>query len=799
MTTKRNLATVHVLYEHVHQDRLDILIKNKMMDSQLLKKLIAYKSQFVDDKTGIRIEYVYSKETWDNSGRLYCRGGVGLQSFPKDVRAYLTENIYADFDLKNSAPSILLNLTKEASGENEPLAKYVADRPAILKKLKLNKDDVLSVLFNSNYSGDNLFLKSLHQKLYKTLVPIFKENDEFKECLEKSKKNKGNPDGSFLSNVYQTAENKILRHMVQFFKSKGFEVGSLIFDGLLIKRAFDDIPMDDALEECNSYLLEKTGYDISLVEKSMKYDPSFLGNAIVKSDKGKKRDADEMEEKNDLNIPGYETFDWDRLFTPTLKNLAEWFVEKRHGSVLKHPSDVMFILRKDNTWQMCQNIRNSDMNLQIGDCLTLGFKEILEAFERHSDKDPEKVFVPSMRKKFKIAVEGRDSIGIAENVTRMCGSDEKNSDLFLSKPHLLAFTNGVYDLNKQEFRREVQPDDYIMKTTGYDFPEKPARREVREKILNFLQDIYGSDEEAIFILLLLARALYGEVVEEMFLIHKGEGRNGKGVLFTLIAVTFGGYFYSIGSENITRTSGGVDKPNSQMFNVFGCRMLSTSEPPHKEKILSSFIKLITGNDPMPTRTLNGKPISFRVTGLFNILTNGTPIFDAVGKAVGLRDRTIEYPFIYENIQKGEELDQNCKQADENIKELFRSDEYRDAFMQILLETYRDNFLTSKKIIAPKRVVDYTNKYLIHNLPFSKWFFKSYKYTGNPNDKILRSKVYDLYKMDHSLCPEDKSFGLKSFHSELGVALGGARKCKGLFYYVGIREIQEDDLSEVVML
>lgn len=500
-----------------------------------------------------------------------------------------------------------------------------------------------------------------------------------------------------------------------------------------------------------------------------------------------------MNDESFHQTPGYEHFNWERLTFPTLKNMAEWFVEKRHGSILKHPAGLLFVLGKDNIWHMYDAVSKSDLNLQIADSLNHAYQEVVNDVMNHlGDTDAKVLTNKKTRLTFKKAVEGRDSIQVAENVMRMCQSSERNSDLFLSKPHLLAFTDGVFDLNESIFR-PIQPDDYIVKTTGYRFPTVPARPEVRRKLLDFIGSIYRTEEEATYIMRVLARQLYGELVEEMFLIHKGNGRNGKGVLMTLVDVVFGEYYYSLSPENLTRTSKGVDCPNSQLFNLYGCRAISASEPPRNEKIVSSILKTISGRDKVPVRTLHGKPISFRVTGLTHLLTNDNPIFDLIDYAIVNRDRSAEYPFTFTNINPDDEAEKDVKQADQGIKELFRTAEYRDAFMQILLETYRDNFIDSKEIIAPPQVLLFTNKNLLNSLPFHKWFHENYIHTGNLNDLILRTAVYDEYIKDHENSAADKVIGRTTFHKELGLALGsnGTRKTKGLVYYVGLKKKGDD--------
>ena len=53
------------------------------------------------------------KDSKNNSiGRVFSKGALSLQSFRRDIRMYLTHDIYTDIDMANAYPTILLQLCK---------------------------------------------------------------------------------------------------------------------------------------------------------------------------------------------------------------------------------------------------------------------------------------------------------------------------------------------------------------------------------------------------------------------------------------------------------------------------------------------------------------------------------------------------------------------------------------------------------------------------------------------------------------------------------------------------------------
>ncbi|KAI9105805.1 hypothetical protein DFS34DRAFT_690280 [Phlyctochytrium arcticum] len=659
------------------------------------------------------------------------------------------------------------------------------------------------------------FFSEIHSVIYTTLCPILEI--EYPDIWEKVRTSrdatiKGNREGSFIAQVTQTLENRVTLLTDQFFTDRGWSVDALIFDGGMIRKQDGHDMTQELLDECSQFVFDNCGIHIKLAEKPLVVSDAFLEKFRLKYEPLEEEDDEEdddeeppkKKQKEDLNfeelrkLPSgkWKYFDFKRLYAPTHLNAAKWFIEEQCAdSIMKHTSGFLYILGKDNIWRQYDTIGESDLNIQVAETLVSSFKYLIQEAEddMQNVNDLRDVF-----KQFQRIIEMNDFSGnVAKNVDRLSIKNDNCIELFLSNPHLFAFTDGVYDLVKGEFR-PFEAKDYILHTCGYPFPSGGEVTEIREAISSFFASIFPCDKIRDYRIAQLVRCLYGKVVEESFYVQKGGGRNGKGAETTLITFTFGTYFYFIKPENITtRSKGQRDAPNAQMFNCFGKRYLATSEPQVGQSFASDEIKIIRGNDPYPVRTLHGKPITFPMTGALHIQTNEDPKFDRIDTAIALSAKMIPYTVTFAECNDEEEdmaveLDddedeQIVRQVNPNLKKLFSSPEYRDTFILILMRFFKSKFVKKDgsldfSIKVPEEVNEYTKKNLVNSLTVAKWFKMTYQLTNNPEDKIERTAIYDKYLADNvgstTLCERN------TFYKELR-AVVSEKRTKTTRYFVGI--------------
>ncbi|KAJ3288762.1 hypothetical protein HK104_007986, partial [Borealophlyctis nickersoniae] len=767
------------LYERFNKNRLKFLMKNNLTDSTLKKGLnIYWKKCYNKDKDLARVEYTYSKYSINNSGRLFAKYGVGLQCFPRDVRAFLSADYYVDIDQVNSLPTILSHVFKQYDITCPELDQYVADRAAILKKHHIIKQDVVAMLLNGNYEPSIPFFRRIHRAIYGSLVRLLQRGNTYFSTLWTHLQSvrqtdiKKNREGSFVSLVMQTLENQALQKMKEFFTSEGYSVDVLVFDGLQIRKDPIKQVTQEVLDRCRDYVKEHTEFDIPLAIKPMEVSKEF----IEKYQLDKAEIAEESGDQGVLytdywstlinELEGWEKFDYKAFISPTHVSMARWFLWLKNSVIKKHTSGVVWVLGRNNIWQMAQDIQKTDLRLQICDAIMTSAEELVSLVSTQVETEEARTklhfYLDTLRGMCETATWLKQ---VADMVYITCPEDDTCIDDFLSKPHLVAFTDCVYDLNTGA-ERPIQPDDFVIHTTGYPFP-RVRRPEVRADIEKFYSDIFPSPEIKKYRLLVVARCLFGRLLEEVFHVLKGEGRNGKGTEDTLIRAVFGAYYYFISQKNLTKSATEPDKPNSQMYNCFARRYLASSESTKGDKFVSETIKGMSGNDPFPVRTLHGKPITFPFTGGLNISTNDAIQFDTVGTSVAERHRMVRYPYSFVAPQtdldeEDSEMEVDDEEEDEEdrglnasfekpldvtLKTKFQSKEYRDEFMLMLLDLYKEELRPTNnlKIKPPSDVMLDSKRLLAHSMSCSKWFQRHYTITGNTNDRVERTILYGDYE------------------------------------------------------
>lgn len=206
----------------------------------------------------IKQTYKYSK-TFKGKGRLFVYG-FGLQNLQNKLRAFLVEGIYKDFDIVNSAPTIIYNMASqiEPNKEFKFLHKYITKRNKFFELTGCNKVDILVRMFSDKiYNTNNSVLKYFDKDM-KEIQKIIWDKDEYPELKDATKKNKY---GSYLSKVYFVKENEILQK-----SKKKLKLDVPIFDGAYIEET-EEYTEDKILE-----ILNNNNFNVKFINKPIKTD-----------------------------------------------------------------------------------------------------------------------------------------------------------------------------------------------------------------------------------------------------------------------------------------------------------------------------------------------------------------------------------------------------------------------------------------------------------------------------------------------------------------------------------------------
>lgn len=309
-----------------------------------------------------------------------------------------------------------------------------------------------------------------------------------------------------------------------------------------------------------------------------------------------------------------------------------------------------------------------------------------------------------------------------DKTMQMVKQNEKTkvSEIMNEKRHLFAFSDCVYDFNERKVR-PIQSTDYLMTTTGYKFPRIKNKKD-RDEVYDMMFSLWEKPEMIKYVLSIVALCVSGNRNVEEWYIWTGSGGNGKGMLMDLIKNAFGGYYYDLPNDILTKKIDKPSTPQPDLANCKGKRFLNTTEPEDNDLILEGNTKKLTGGDTITARGLYKSPISYKPQFGLTLQCNNIPALNGLTGGTERRLRLVPFPMQF----KENPVLANERKADAELKNVkCRSNEWRDAFILMLIETYHEiSHLTS--IPQPADVKAKTREYIEDCNPVGNWFKENYE-------------------------------------------------------------------------
>ena len=289
---------------------------------------------------------------------------------------------------------------------------------------------------------------------------------------------------------------------------------------------------------------------------------------------------------------------------------------------------------------------------------------------------------------------------------------------FDQQEELIGFTNGVYDLRENKFRKGY-PSDWITKSTNieyndftYDSPEIIQLQSIINKILP-IEDVRE------YFLAILSSCLSGKKWQEKFYVLTGSGANGKSVLNNLIKNAFGKYFQSMNVAALCSKRGDAAAANPELANIKGKRIITFSEPAKDEIVNTGKLKEWTGGDAIATRELYKGPIEFTPQATFFLLCNDIPAFPSEDDGTWRRVRIIDFPSKFKDEHEfTNKKYEFLRDYDVDAKLL----QLTDAFMWLLIQKYAKfkESMSCGGIKEPDEVIASTSKQRKKNNPIQQY-------------------------------------------------------------------------------
>ena len=294
---------------------------------------------------------------------------------------------------------------------------------------------------------------------------------------------------------------------------------------------------------------------------------------------------------------------------------------------------------------------------------------------------------------------------------------DKNDTLF-------AFSNGVFDFEKNQFRPGRQ-DDLISKQANCKFVENLDFKNDPDilAIKKFFTEIFPRKEIKKYATGVLSHCFIGNRIDAKCWLCHGHGANGKSVLFDLINRAFGTYCAEMPFEyftNMKNIASNAARPDT--LRLIGRRIVFSSECNKTDQWNLAAVKTITGGNKLMARELYGKKVR-EVESRFRLFfqVNTLPKLDDVGYAVVRRFIVVPFErcFVsrYETVPDGEFphilIDDELPSK---IAHWSQSGKFLTYLLHILLK-YRSG---EKTLIIPDSIAERTEDYFNQNNYFKRY-------------------------------------------------------------------------------
>ena len=373
-------------------------------------------------------------------------------------------------------------------------------------------------------------------------------------------------------------------------------------------------------------------------------------------------------------------------------------------------------------------------------------------------------------------------------------------------PCTIGFANGVLELRKSGSDgqphihfRPGRPDDCISFQMGrgmvgldsipyvpYD-PAHPAPE--HSEINEFFAKIYPDPVLREYALTLFASCLEGANREQKFYIMTGVGSNGKSKIVELMSKTFGEYQETLSTTAITRKRPESGAANPDMVVLKCKRFVSMSEPDEGEKINTSTMKQLSGEDTVKARALFQDQDQFVIMAKIFMLCNDLPPVSSMDNGTWRRLRVI--PHVAKFVDPGVPIDPTQYIYTKDLLLEGKIARWRPYFAGMLAWYYEHKYLRGG-LKEPAQVTAASNKYKEENDAFAAFcqecLIREVGAETRANDVLMRYK--DWVKFN----PGKKQLQRKDLLLKIGEIYGAPVDGAGKIF-VGVRIAEEgEDVS-----
>lgn len=317
--------------------------------------------------------------------------------------------------------------------------------------------------------------------------------------------------------------------------------------------------------------------------------------------------------------------------------------------------------------------------------------------------------------------------------------------------HLLGFLDGVYDLDKLEFR-PYHPDDYVSFTTRMNFPSEYNRdHPMVHEVNQFIRQVLVDDDLRMYTMKALASTLYGGNKEEKFFVLIGSGSNGKSKLMKLHEKAFGDYIMNVSVQLFLGKRPDPNTATPALADCPGKRIAICQEPNEGEQINAGIVKEMSGGDTIVVRKLFQDPRTVEPQHTFFMMTNHALKAPHNDEGTWRRMRFIHFRSKFVDVPDPD--NSYHFKINRELGAKLETIEWRMAYMFILLEYYK--IYKEEGLVEPPTVLHDTEKYR-HEFNTIQEFVNE-KLVYNEDDSHLVLKISTIHQ-EYNIWHRDRYFG-----------------------------------------
>lgn len=697
---------VDAVWETYDDSYDSVLDKTKWYNNPLTyhKRLTTWLSGFIMPKSKIQ-KNKFCKETMKyarnkTGGRTYS-SKFGFQSLHRKIRNYIFHDTpYWDYDMVNCHFNILkyfLDNSCNITADQYPMVtEYCKNRSACLAQWECSKKDVLRMLNKDNYSKrENKYLQLFHKELKPLKRQLISEYPKICSITT----NKQNPNSSLCDYLLCYAENKVLQYIMNHFENSACP----FFDGYIGYTKVD-------IEEINALTADwGITWSIKPFENELTNVDELVINEIFKN-----IGSDPLVKATDF---------FEFLKTAGNIDIARYYMDNVNDKRVLYTRNGWYEYTEKNILHHYGKqppiTFPTRLSKYFNEVLKTHYIQCIEHQDANSDawKKVESVW-SKWHPKF------NDVEFFSKVIKGLQGFlyDEKIQDKIDTQPHLLCFEDGMcVDFENAEIRK-VKKSDYILSHLDYALPKE--NKEIQDDICNIIKGMFDNEKVYDFVLDHIGYSLFTNRFEK-FYIWNGSGRNGKGVLTTLVNGAFGKYFMPTSTKFLSKLHN-KSTFDSDLANAKGKKLLMLSEPESEAGFNLTKIKSITGRDEITTREVGGKNFTYKPHFTTICQCNNIPSLDDLDTATLERMVVIQFNYTFVGKDVYNPNNKQHKLGDTHIKDKVSSKAYAHQFMCILIKRMLKKY--NDELSIPEAVQLATDGYIDENNPI-KDFVEMYLQHG----------------------------------------------------------------------